>query len=88
MDAVTWFLYGELTEEIIIKRVECYMKTDDGDLVRRLKKIMHRLKKSPHVWYYALNDLLTSIRLKLANAHVFLHGRMAKLLWQLYMWMA
>jgi hypothetical protein len=58
MDVKSYFLNGELEEEVYIEQPEGFQMSDNADYVCKLKKGLCGLKQAPIVWYSKLDKYL------------------------------
>jgi hypothetical protein len=55
MDIKSYFLNGDLNEEVYIEQPEGFELSDNLDLVCKLKKDLYGLKQAPRAWYHSLD---------------------------------
>jgi hypothetical protein len=51
MDVKSYFLNGDLKEEVYMEQPEGFQLSDNPDLVYKLKKDLYGLKQAPRAWY-------------------------------------
>jgi hypothetical protein len=61
MDVVTAFLNGNLDEDIYMSQPPGYVKSNETNLVCKLKKSLYGLKQSPRCWNMVLDSFPRSI---------------------------
>jgi hypothetical protein len=58
MDVKSYFLNGDLKEEVYMEQSEGFQLSDNPNFVFKLKKSLYGLKQAPHAWYYRLDKYL------------------------------
>jgi len=58
MDVKTSFLKGDLEEEIYMEQPKGFVGKGKKELVRKLKKSLYGLKKSPSMWYQKFDTFI------------------------------
>jgi hypothetical protein len=58
MDVKSYFLNGDLEEDVYMEQPEAFSLTDNPDYVCKLKKALYGLKQAPRAWYYKLDKFL------------------------------
>jgi hypothetical protein len=58
MDVKSYFLNGELEEEVYIEQPEGFQLSENADYVCKLKKALYGLKQAPRAWYSRLDKYL------------------------------
>jgi hypothetical protein len=58
MDVKSYFLNGELEEEVYIEQPEGFQLSENADYVCKLKKALYGLKHTPRAWYSRLDKYL------------------------------
>ena len=58
MDVKSYFLNGELEEEVYIEQLEGFQFSENANYVCKLKKALYGLKQAPRAWYSRLNKYL------------------------------
>jgi FtsZ-interacting cell division protein YlmF len=58
MDVKSYFLNGDLKEEVYMEQPEGFQLSDNPDFVCKLKKALYGLKQAPLAWYYKLDKYL------------------------------
>ena len=61
LDVKSAFLNGEIEEEIYVKQPEGFVLKGKEQCVFRLKKALYGLKQAPRVWYFKLDECLSSL---------------------------
>jgi hypothetical protein len=61
MDVKTYFLNGEIEEEVYIEQPEGFVIYDEKYHVYKLKKAMYGLKQTPRAWYAKMDGFLMSL---------------------------
>jgi hypothetical protein len=68
MDVKSFFLNGELEEEVYIKQLEGFQLLENTDYVCKLKKTLYGLKQAPKAWYSRLDKYLQQARFRKESA--------------------
>jgi hypothetical protein len=58
MDVKSYFLNGELEEEVYIEQQEGFQLSENVDYVCKLKNLVYGLKQAPRAWYSSLDKHL------------------------------
>jgi hypothetical protein len=58
MDVKSYFLNGELEEEVYIEQPEGFQLPENANYVCKLKKALYGLKQAPRAWYSRLDKYL------------------------------
>jgi hypothetical protein len=58
MDVKSFFINGDLEEEVYMEQPEGFSLTHNPDYVCKLKKDLYGMKQAPRVWYYRLDKFL------------------------------
>jgi hypothetical protein len=58
MDVKSYFLNGDLNEEVYMEQPEGFELSDNPDLVCKMKKSLYGLKQAPCAWYHRLDTYL------------------------------
>eukprot|EP00253_Pinus_taeda_P009653 PITA_09653 len=61
MDVKATFLHGDLEEEIYMKKPEGFVVKGKKELVRKLKKSLYGLKRSPWMWYHKFDSFIRGL---------------------------
>jgi hypothetical protein len=58
IDVKSYFLNGELEEEVYIEQTEGFQLSENADYVCKSKKALYGLKQAPRAWYSRLDKYL------------------------------
>jgi hypothetical protein len=58
MDVKSYFLNGELEEEVYIEQPEGFQLSENANYVCKLNKALYGLKQAPRAWYSRLDKYL------------------------------
>ena len=58
MDMKSYFLNGEIEEEVYIEQPEGFQLIENVNYVSKLKKALYGLKQAPRAWYSRLDKYL------------------------------
>jgi hypothetical protein len=58
MNVKSYFLNGDLEEEVYMEKPEGFSLTDNPNYVSKLKKELYGLKQAPRSWYHRLDKFL------------------------------
>jgi hypothetical protein len=58
MDVESYFMNGELEEEVYIEQPEVFQLSENTDYVCKLKKAFYGIKEAPRAWYSRLHKYL------------------------------
>jgi hypothetical protein len=61
MDLKTTFLHGDLEEEVYMKQPEGFVVKGKKELLCKLNKSLHGLKKSPRIWYRKFDTYIIAL---------------------------
>lgn len=64
MDVKTFFLNGDLEEEVYMKQLEGFTSSENSHLVCKLKMSIYGLKQASFQWNLKFNDVITSFGFK------------------------
>jgi hypothetical protein len=56
MDVKTYFMHGDLLEEINMQQPQGFIKVVQEHVVCNIKKTSYGLKKAPRAWYSKINE--------------------------------
>ena len=68
MDVKSYFLNGDLEEEVYIKKPEGFQLSDNENCVCKMQKALYGLKQEPRAWYSILDKYLQQQGFKKGNA--------------------
>jgi hypothetical protein len=69
MDVKSYFLNGELEEEVYIEQLEGFQLSENVDYVCKLNKALYGLKQAPIVWYSRLDKYLQQAGFRKGSAN-------------------
>jgi hypothetical protein len=58
MDVKSYFLNGDIKEEVYMEQPDCFQLSNNPDFVCKLKKSLYGLKQASRAWYYRLYKYL------------------------------
>jgi len=76
MDVKTTFLHGDLEEEIYMKQSEGFVVKGMKQLVCKLKKSLYGLKQSPRMWYQKFDTFIWGLGFTRSKEYHYLYSKL------------
>ena len=67
MDVKTYFMHGDLLEEIYMQQPQGFIKVVQEHVVCKIKKASYGLKKAPRAWYSKINEQFLNDGFKISS---------------------